>query len=158
MSTKAKTKKAKKAADHEALAADYLEGWQRARAELDNYRKATTNESKKAREQGMSSAITAMLPLYDNFQAVTKHIPENLQDDPWAAGVLHVARQFSSELEALGVQTITPLGEQFDPTCHEAVDRVKKSKERTDTIVEVVQPGYMLGDHVLRPAKVKVAA
>ena len=78
--------------------------------------------------------------------------------DPFVQGVALVRQQFLATLEGLGVTRIDPLGQPFDPSCHEAVAVTPASADAPDgTIVGVVRTGYVIGDDVLRPAQVAVA-
>lgn len=136
---------------------EYLEGWQRARAQLDNLRKRVDAERQLGLQRARRQAIESMLHLADNMQALTRHVPEHLADDTWAQGVLHVARQIEQTLEQLGAETIFPAGVQFDPAMHEAVEEVEGTTQARGFIVEVLQAGYRIGDTVIRPARVKIA-
>lgn len=139
-------------------ASEYLAGWQRARAELDNYRKQIQARQIGDQQLQLRLIIEPLLTMADNFQAVISHIPHDLQTDPWAQGVLHVSRQFEAILKEYGVTPVGKAKQRFDPSKHEAVEQVKDTTFSVGTITEVVQPGYVLNNHVIRPAKVKVAA
>lgn len=136
-------------------AIEYLAGWQRARAELQNARKRFSESQVANGQMQRAQALTDLLPIADNFRTLAMHIPVELESDSWAQGVLHVEREFSRLLQELGVQVINPEREAFDPLIHEAVEQVEGGIK--NTVVDVVQVGYMFGDTVLRPAKVKVA-
>ena len=137
---------------------EYLAGWQRARAELDNFRKQIQAHQAHDRQHQLRVIIEPLLTLADNFKAVILHVPPQLQADPWVKGVLHVSRQFEATLKEYGVTPMGEIKQQFDPAKHEAIAQVKNTNHSVGTITEVVQPGYVLNDHVIRPAKVKVAA
>lgn len=137
-------------------AKEYLEGWQRARAELDNFRKSLDRQQEASRQQSLLSLVEPLLGLADNFRAMTAHVPPKLTTDAWVEGVLHIARQLDTILEQYGVVPIDNLG-TFDPTVHEAVETVTVKGVPAGEIVATVTPGYKLGDRVIRPAKVKVA-
>jgi molecular chaperone GrpE len=137
---------------------EYLAGWQRARAELDNFRKRVLADREQERRRVKQEVIESLLTLADNFQALVRHIPEDRQDDTWVQGVIHITRQFDQVMQEYGIKQINPQGKPFDPTVHEAVAQVKQPGQRSGLIVEVLQPGYQLGGAVIRPAKVKVTA
>jgi len=138
-------------------ALEYLSGWQRARAELDNFRRRVQQEQAQQAQQAKRRLIYDLMPLVDNFRAITMHLPPSLQDDVWAQGVLHVARQLDQLLSQYDVVPINQSGQPFDPVLHEAVATVKNKAVSSGYVVEVLQSGYKLGEQVIRPAKVKVA-
>lgn len=135
---------------------DYLDGWQRALAELKNFRQRTREQYASQSMQVKRQLLEPLLQLADNFQAVVAHVPPELKDNAWAQGVLHVARQFEQILADYNLKRIGQAGETFDPARHEAVAHVKEKKP-AGSVVEVVQAGYQLDQFVVRPAKVKVA-
>jgi len=136
---------------------EYLAGWQRARAELENLRKRYEQERLTYSDRAKKEMIQPMLSLADNFEALAAHVPEDLAGNSWSQGVLHVSRQFRSLLAELGVEEINPAGADFDPALHEAVEQ-EKSKIPTGKITEVLQLGYKINGLVVRPARVRVAA
>jgi len=138
-------------------AAEYLAGWQRSRAELDNFKKRMQAGLSQQQEQQLRSMVEPLLGLNDNFRAMVAHVPADLRDHPWVSGATHIARQFNDILTSFGVVTLEPLGEAFDPRRHEAIQHVEGSGQASGTVVEVVQAGYQLRETLLRPAKVKVA-
>lgn len=137
---------------------EYLAGWQRARAELDNFRKRLRGEQEHLQQRTRQEVATSLLELTDNFQTMTDHLPEELADHTWAQGVLHIARQLQSLLHDYGVTPINTVGDQFDPSQHEAISHTKHKNTTSGHIVAIVRVGYKVGDTVIRPAKVKVAA
>ncbi|MEX1997621.1 MAG: nucleotide exchange factor GrpE [Candidatus Andersenbacteria bacterium] len=136
---------------------EYLEGWQRSRAELLNFRKSLRENQAIQMLQLQRRTLEPLLAIADNFQAVTSHVPSHLQDDAWVQGVLHVARQLEQTLHSFGLQIIETQGQSFDPQLHEAIAQVKKEGVPSNQVIEVVQQGYKLANQVLRPAKVKVS-
>jgi molecular chaperone GrpE len=137
---------------------EYLDGWRRARAELDNYRKRAAEERRQDKARALREVISSLLSLADNFQAIVEHVPPTIAKESWTQGVLHVARQFDQLLSEYGV---TPLGEanqDFDPLQHEAIGDIPASDGRPGKVAEVLQRGYMLGTKVIRPAKVKITS
>jgi len=138
-------------------AQEYLAGWQRARAELDNFRKRTVQENQNSYQQINRDLVESIVPIADNFQAMLDHIPSDLVDNNWTKGVVQVAKQLEQLLVQHNVTPINATGNKFDPHYHEAVSQTKSKQTSPGYIIEVVQPGYMIGEEVLRPAKVKVA-
>lgn len=146
-----------KLAEVQAQADEYLDGWQRARAELDNYRKRVTRERAQWENTLRGEVITNLLPTLDDFDLALDNLPEEGERGEWAAGIVLIHRKLRSQLEEMGVTEIEALGEAFDPELHDAVMRRKEADAESGTIVEVVRKGYVMGDRVLRPAMVIVA-
>jgi molecular chaperone GrpE len=138
-------------------AREYLSGWQRARADLDNFRRRVHQEQQQQNEQVKRRLIYDLMPLIDNFRAITIHLPADLKDNVWAQGVLHVTRQLEQLLSQYNVVPINESGQPFNPVLHEAVATVEDNEASSGSIVEILQTGYKIGDQVIRPAKVKVA-
>lgn len=139
-------------------ARQYLTGWQRERAALANLRRRLAAEQTATRERLTQEITQSLLTLADNFRAMTAHTPTAFVDHPWTQGVHHIARQLEQLLAAYGVTPIdTAVGTVFNPALHEAVSRTTVPGHSAGTVVEVLQPGYRLGEHILRPARVKVA-
>lgn len=136
---------------------EYLSGWQRARAELDNFRKRIEHEQTTRRTQTQREIITPLLELADNFQTMIQHLPKELEDNAWAQGVTHVARRLEQLLNDYGVSPVGSVGHKFDPSQHEAVSHTKHKNTASGHIIEIIQVGYKMGDTVIRPAKVKVS-
>lgn len=133
---------------------EYLDGWKRALADLENVQKRMAETTVIQRAAIKRDIVESFLSLADNFRSLAIHAPK--EQDAWAQGVVHVARQFDQTLQGFGVEMITDTGGIFDPTIHEAVDEIKtQEKEKIGTIAEIVQVGYKTGDITIRPAKVK---
>ncbi len=137
---------------------EYLAGWQRARAELDNYRRRVAQEQDEKQMRARQEVIMPLLELADTFEMAIRHLPAELEDNSWAQGVTHVGRQLEQFLRELGVVRVDTVGCQFDPRHHEAVLSAKRKKAESGLVIEVIKPGYKMGDVVIRPAKVKVSA
>lgn len=137
---------------------EYLAGWQRATADLDNLKKRLSQERASQQQSVKREVFSSLLSLADNFQALANHIPDDLSENPWAQGVAHIARQFDQILSEHGVTVIQANDTEFDPNFHEAIEQIKNTKNKSGYVVEVVQTGYKIDQDVIRPAKVKVAA
>jgi molecular chaperone GrpE len=139
-----------------AEAAEYLDGWQRARAEFANYKKRVEREQADAHARAAASILVRFLPVLDDLERALKDRPA--QADPaWVEGIELVMRKLQGLLEAEGVEIIPAEGQTFDPTLHEAVTHEESGDHREGQIIEVIQQGYRLGDRVLRPSQVRVA-
>jgi len=128
------------------------DSWKRAAAELDNYRKRFERELARQQSLERESILRRWLPVVDNLERALK--VEAGQNNSWYEGVEAIYLQVLDILKQFDVQPFTPIGEEFDPERHEAVATVDLANEPEGKIVEVMENGYMIGDSVLRPAKV----
>lgn len=141
-----------------AQAAEYLDGWQRARAELANARKRFEKERSEAGQLANSALLRKILPVLDDLDRAVKTVPEDLRQHTWANGVLLIQRKFQNVLDSEGVKPIeVKPGDTFDPNLHEAITHESSPDHKEGVIVAEVQTGYTFGGQVLRPALVRVA-
>jgi molecular chaperone GrpE len=142
----------------QAQAAEYLDGWQRARAELANARKRFEKERNEAGQLANSLLIARLLPALDDMERAIRTMPDDLRQNTWAGGVALIQRKLQTVLESEGVVPI-PVnpGDKFDPTWHEAVTHEENAECGEGEIIAEVQKGYRYGEQVLRPALVRVA-
>lgn len=147
-----------KLAQAEAQAAEYLDGWQRARAEYANARKRLERERSEAYARASVDYAGKMLPILDDFKRALANVPENIEQNDWYEGIMLVSRKMDSILSDLNVERIEAVGEPFDPNLHEALSLTEAEGFESGTVVEEVQSGYRIGDRVIRPVLVNVAA
>jgi molecular chaperone GrpE len=102
-----------------------------------------------------AQVVKDLLPIIDNFERALKHIPADLKDNDYVKGVQGVVKQFEKTLADIGVERVKTVGEVFDPDLHEAV-RMEEGDGLVDVVCEELQPGYRLGNDVIRHAMVKV--
>lgn len=140
-----------------AQAAEYLDGWQRARAEFANYKKRNEQERQELFKLANTTLITKLLPIFDDFERAFQTLPSNLLSLTWIDGVALIYRRLQAILEAEGLTLMETEGESFDPLLHEAVTYEESEEHDEGQIIGEVQRGYKLGDRVLRPALVRVA-
>ena len=95
--------------------------------------------------------------MLDNLKRAVEHAPEGGAEDFFVNGLHLVVREFETALERLGVQPIPSIGQQFDPSVHEAIGGEDSDEVERDTVVAELVPGYKLHDRLLRPAVVKIA-
>jgi molecular chaperone GrpE len=145
-------------AEAEAKAAEYLDGWQRARAEFANARKRLERERMEARRKATIDVATRLLPVMDDFQRAIENAPSTIADDSWFEGIALVNRKLLGILEEVGIEPIDALGEPFDPNLHEAVLQEESDTFESGTVCKELQTGYRMGERVIRPAMVVVAA
>ena len=136
---------------------DYLALAQRTQADFENYRKRVARETAAARDRGVGSLAKELPPALDNLDRALEAADEH---DPLLQGVRLVRNELKAALARAGIQSFCPLGEPFDPEVHEAVATAEQAPggSPSGTVVEVYQDGYRLGEGVLRPARVVVAA
>jgi len=147
----------KKLEETEKLKNEYLAGWQRARADLINYKKEEMERVGGFIKIAQEGLIFEFLPILDNFDIAEKKIPKELKENENVKGLLQIKQQILDFLKKKGVEEIKSVGEKFDPALHEVVGEVETDQFETGTIVEEIQKGYKIEGRVLRPAKVKVA-
>ena len=144
----------KQALDEEKKRAeDYLANWQRAQADFINYKRRTEQERGELNKFANATLILNLLPILDDLERAFTSIPLKMAKHDWTDGIRLIERNFRSVLEASGLTLIQALGEPFDPNFHEAI---RQDKGKEGIVMEEFQKGYMLGDRILRPAKVVV--
>jgi molecular chaperone GrpE len=144
----------------EAPEPDYKDQWLRAAAELENVRKRARRDVALAEGRGLARLARELLPALDNLDralAAAEAQPENA-DHHLTDGIRLVQREMAGALERVGIVQDAPHGEAFDPHRHEAIAQQPSQDAATGTVIEVYSPGYLLGDDVLRAAKVVVAS
>jgi molecular chaperone GrpE len=151
------------AGDSAALAAELKDKLLRTLAEMENLRKRTAREVSEARAYGVGSFARDMLAVADNMRraldAVSPELRASVEPGVKALveGVELTERELLKALEKNGVRQFTPRGEKFDPNLHQAMFEVPDAAVPAGSVVEVVAPGYMIGERVLRPAMVGVS-
>ncbi|MBQ3724658.1 MAG: nucleotide exchange factor GrpE [Oscillospiraceae bacterium] len=136
------------------LVSDGNDKYLRLAAEYDNYRKRTTKEKENVYADAKADTIKPFLEVYDNLARGAAQLEEG---DSHKQGLEMIAKQFLAVLEKLGVTEIEALGQPFDPEKHNAVMHVEDEAAGENTVVEVFQKGFAMGEKVLRFAMVKVA-
>lgn len=135
----------------------------RAAAEMENLRRRTARDVHDARSYAIANFARDMLSVSDNLRRALDAIPAEAMaagDAGFKAlieGVDITERAMLAALERHGVKKLQPEGEKFDPNFHQAMFEVANPDVPASTVVQVVQPGYSIGDRVLRPAMVGVA-
>lgn len=155
----------KKIEECQKLKDEYLAGWQRARADLINYKKEESERTQEVFKYAGVGIALKMLPILDNFELIESKLPEDLKKDENVKGILKTKNQLLGLLKNMGMEEIKSIGEKFDPNLHEAVETVEikgngsagSPQEKSGIIIEEVQRGYRINNGVLRPSKVKIA-
>lgn len=139
-------------------AAEYLDGWQRARAEFSNYKKRIEREQEESRARVVADLLQDFTAILDDLERALKDRPADGDAAAWASGVDMIYRKLMSVLDAEGVKPILPTtGETFDPNLHEAVSHEANDRHSEGQIIDVIHQGYRIGERVIRPALVRVA-
>lgn len=138
----------------EAKTSEYKDGWMRAQAEFQNYKKRIERDNEMMYASMKGDLIKKVLPALDDLERALQNRPT---DDAWASGIELIARKLQNLLEAEGVKRIEAEGAVFDPIFHEAISHEPADGVESGHIIAVTQNGYMLGERVIRPALVRVA-
>ena len=137
---------------------EYLNGWQKERADFANYKKDEEGRRAMFSESVRERILSSFLSVMDSFNMAfaNKESWEKV-DANWRKGVEYIYSQMGGVFEEYGVKEIGKVGDVFDPSIHESISMVCTPDESLDhTIALVIQKGYQLGGRVLRPAKVNV--
>lgn len=133
---------------------DEKDKYLRVAAEYDNFRKRSVNDRLNAVADAQAKVITEILAVIDNFE---RAMDAECSDENYKKGVEMIFKQYTGILDKLGVTEIAALGEPFDPNIHHAVNQVEDENFGENTVCQVFQKGYKLGDKVIRCAMVVVA-
>ena len=144
--------------ESQAKADEYLDGWQRARAEFTNYKKRVERDRVRFHNDAVGDVAKRFLPVVDDLERAIKDRPQEGDGATWAKGIDLIYRKMLKVLEADGITPMQAEGEMFDPNLHEAIVKTESDEHECEQVIEVLQQGYMIGDRVLRPAQVRIAA
>lgn len=134
-----------------------LTGWQRAKADLANFRRMAEEDKERDGVRARAKLVRELIPGLDAFDAAMADPKWQIVDDGWREGVERVAAQFHKALEKEGLAVYGAEGDVFDPTLHECMSMQPCEEEAQDhTIAQVLQKGYKIGGEVVRAAKVVV--
>jgi molecular chaperone GrpE len=129
----------------------------RTAADYDNFRKRSRREIDDAQKRGKEEVLRELLPVFDNLERAVLHAGQASDFKAVAEGVGIVLKQFVDTLGKVGIRRVTTVGSIFDPTQHEAIQQMESNEYPAGTVVAEVQPGYALGDRLLRAALVVVS-
>ena len=139
-------------------AAEYLDGWQRARAEFANYKKRVEREQEESRARVVADMLQDFVTILDDLERALRDRPTDDDAAAWASGIDMIQRKLMAVLDAEGVRPMIPVaGEMFDPNVHEAVSHEPSPDHTEGQIIGVIHQGYRIGERVIRPALVRVA-
>lgn len=144
----------KQVSDLQNQVAEQQDQYLRLRAEYQNYQNRTVKEKQKLYGDAKVDCITELLTVVDSFE---RALQTPCSDENYKKGIELTFNQVNKVFETLGITKIDALGQPFDPNYHNAIKQVDNSEYESDTVCEVYQNGYMLGDRLIRPAMVAVA-
>ncbi|MBI4731266.1 MAG: nucleotide exchange factor GrpE [Chloroflexi bacterium] len=144
----------KQLAEAQSQAAEYKDGWQRALADFQNYKRRTDAEKADAYQNAVGTVVKRYLPILDDLERALATRPADL---PWVDGIELVYRKLQTILENEGLKRIEAEGQPFDPNFHEAISQEPAEGVESGRVIGVIQQGYTLGERVIRPAMVRVA-
>jgi molecular chaperone GrpE len=133
---------------------EYLALAQRTQADFENYRKRVAKEAAGAQSRGVAKLAKELLPALDNLDRAIEAAAEG---DPLLEGVRLVRNELHAALTRAGIESFSPQGERFDPVEHEAMAQQPVQGVQAGCVAEVFQPGYRMGETMIRPARVLVA-
>lgn len=124
-------------------------------AEYDNYRKRTTKEKEGIYQDAKADTVGRFLEVYDNLERAVQQAGD--EDNVHKKGMEMIFHQLTAVLEKLGATIVDPMGQSFDPERHEAVMHIESEELGESVVSQVFQKGFLLGEKVVRFAKVQVA-
>ncbi len=144
---------------------EYLDDLKRLQADFENYKKRMASEQRETMRFVTTGIISDLVPILDNFNMAVAHVPEDKKKDPWVTGITYIEKQFEEAIAGYGVDIMeVKAGDTFDPSRHEAVGSEQGAMNsdpgaedtKKQKIAKVLQKGYLMGDKVIRAAKVTV--
>jgi molecular chaperone GrpE len=140
-----------------AEALKYREQLLRTAADFENFRKRTRREVDDATRKGKEQALKDLLPVFDNVERAIASSEAAPDVKSVLDGLRMINRQFVNTLEKMNIRRVKTVGNPFDPSQHEAIQHVESTEHAAGVVAMEVQPGYLLGDFLLRPAMVAVS-
>jgi molecular chaperone GrpE len=140
--------------------AEYLDGWQRARAELANARRRFQREREQTYAGAKGDVLVRMLPVVDDFERAFATMPEEMEEGEkaWLGGLRLIWRKLQALLQQEGVSAIEAAGQEFDPYLHQAVTHEPSETVPEGHVIDEMQKGYQMDGRVLRPSIVRVSS
>lgn len=129
----------------------------RTAADFDNFRKRARRNEDEERRRGRELLLKDLLPVFDNLERAVQHAEAAPDVKAVADGLRMVLKQFVDTLDKGGIKRVPAVGHAFDPTKHEAIQHLESKDHPAGVILHEVQPGYMIGDYLVRAAMVVVS-
>jgi len=142
----------------QADAADYRDKWMRGQAEFSNARKRMVKQQSETYAHATADTVKKMLPVWDDLARALDNMPAELEGNAWIEGIGMAQRKFVTTLENMNITPIEAVGQPFDPLFHEAIMEEASDEYESGTVSKELQSGYRLGEQVIRPSLVYVAA
>jgi len=136
---------------------DYKDKYLRALAELDNYKKRARKEKEEIIERANERLMLELIPVLDNFDRGIEAAKNSEDFENFYKGVELIYKGFKEIVEREGLQSFSAIGDEFDPSKHEAVSLVESDEHAPDTVLDEIYKGYLLNGKLIRPAKVVVS-
>ncbi|MDD5731401.1 MAG: nucleotide exchange factor GrpE [Patescibacteria group bacterium] len=133
-----------------------LAGWKRSLADFENFKKQFEKEKETLIHYMKADAISKLLPIMANWEVAMKNIPEDQKDSEWIKGIMAIKNQLDEFFQKEGLEKVKTVGEKFNPNIHEAMLE-EESDQPDGTILEEFEPGYRIGERVIKYPKVKVS-
>lgn len=136
----------------EAEKKEYLDGWQRAKADLINYKKDETKRFEEFMKYAAEGIVAEVVQVLDSFDLALRHeMPKEVE-----RGIVLIRSQLEDILRRRGLEVIQAAGQKFDPALHESVGEAEADGDE-GMVAEELQKGYMLNGRIIRPARVKIS-
>lgn len=134
------------------------EGWLRARADLENYRKRVQRDAARSYQDAMTKVLKIFLDAADDLDRALRNKPEGEEAEKWVDGIELIYDKLLKQMKNQGVERMdVKPGDEFNPNIHEAITQEDHPDYDEGQIIDVVQPGYRISDRIIRPAMVRVA-
>lgn len=146
-----------KLADAQAEVARLRDQLLRTAADFDNFRKRARRDETDAAKRGREGLLKDLLPVFDNLERAVQHADGAQEVKAVADGLRMVLKQFVDTLDRSGIKRVPAVGQPFDPTKHEAIQHLASKEHPAGVVIAEVQPGYMVGDSLVRAAMVVVS-
>lgn len=135
---------------------EYFEGWQRERADFQNYKRRIERDQASLKDFVSGEIIKKYLVVIDDLELAFKNCPTSAECAGWVDGIKLIYQKLFTILEGEGVEVIPADGE-FNPNIHEAISQIDHPEIESGRIVDVMRKGYKIGDRIIRPSLVIVA-
>ncbi|HRY60008.1 MAG TPA: nucleotide exchange factor GrpE [Patescibacteria group bacterium] len=133
-----------------------LAGWKRSLADFENYKKQFEKEKEAIVQYLKADAVMKLLPIMANWEVAVKNVPQDQKDSEWIKGIIAIKSQLDDFFKKEGLEKVITVGEKFDPNLHEAMLE-EESDQPEGIILEEFEPGYRIGERVIKYPKVKVS-
>lgn len=137
---------------------EYLDGWQRLRADIANQKKESESLEERARARVLEEILEELLPTLDSFDLAMQGEAWDAVAPAWRSGVEYIRASLVQTLERRGVRTFGAPGEVFSAQAYEAVGTLETDQYPEGSVAQVIRAGYAYGERIIRPAQVRVAA